>query len=247
MHRWSRRWRGSASSRGRTFDITKLDPAVARGLKVAPKAAQGAIMGHFKHAGIEVNGWQVMTKTGIYGTDYLQRAFVTAIGLGANRPQDAVYPTSIVDADGKPYDGANKYVMHFPKGQTPPAQGFWSLTMYDADYFFVANSLNRSTVSSRYRFPIQSRRIARSLHPGSLSGQGQGVELASRSRREVHPDATPLLASGDSPLDHRWLLEAARRDEGQVRTTSIPFRGRAEGSATAGLPRPRSSGASATR
>ena len=92
------------------------------------------------------------TKAGIYGTDYLQRALVTAIGLGANRPQDAIYPTSEVDADGKPYDGANKYVMHFDKGQMPPAQGFWSLTMYDAEYFFVANKLNRYTLSSRNKF-----------------------------------------------------------------------------------------------
>ncbi len=62
------------------------------------------------------NGWLFTTKTGLYGTNYLQRALVTAIGLGANRPQDAVYPTSEVDADGKPYSGANKYVMHFDKG-----------------------------------------------------------------------------------------------------------------------------------
>ena len=137
---------------GMPFDLSKLDPAVARGLQGVPKAAQETIMGFFKHAGIEVNGWQVMTKTGIYGTDYLQRAFVTAIGLGANRPQDAVYPTSVVDADGNAYDGANKYVMHFPRGQTPPAKGFWSLTMYDADYFFVANPLDRSTLSSRFDF-----------------------------------------------------------------------------------------------
>ena len=109
-------------------------------------------MGHFKEAGKDINGWRVMTNAGIYGTDYLQRAFVTAIGLGANRPQDAVYPTSQVDGEGKPYDGANKYVMHFSKGQTPPAKGFWSLTMYDADYFFVTNSLNRYTLSSRFDF-----------------------------------------------------------------------------------------------
>jgi len=96
-----------------------------------------------------VNGWQIMTKTGEYGTDYLQRAFVTAIGLGANRPQDAVYPTSEVDGDGSPYNGANKYVMHFAKGQAPPADGFWSLTMYNGDYFFVANELNKYTVSPR--------------------------------------------------------------------------------------------------
>ena len=60
-----------------------------------------------------------------------------------------MYPTSLVDGDGKAYDGANKYVPHFPKGLTPPAKGFWSLTMYDGDYFFVANPLNRYTLSPR--------------------------------------------------------------------------------------------------
>jgi len=65
----------------------------------------------------------VTTKTGIYGTDYLMRALVTAIGLGANRPQDAVYPTSQKDAEGRKYNGANKYVMRFPKGQLAPAEG----------------------------------------------------------------------------------------------------------------------------
>ena len=57
-----------------------------------------------------------------------------------------------VDADGKPYDGANKYVMHFDKGEMPPAQVFWSLTMYDAEYFFVPNKINRYTLSSRNKF-----------------------------------------------------------------------------------------------
>jgi hypothetical protein len=45
------------------------------------------------------------------------RALITAIGLGANRPQDAVYPTSQKDGEGKTYDGANKYVMRFAKGR----------------------------------------------------------------------------------------------------------------------------------
>ena len=103
-------------------------------------------------AGKAEDGWLFFTKTGIYGTNYLDRAFITAVGLGANRPQDAVYPTSEVDAAGKPYSGANKYVMHFDKGQMPPAKGFWSLTMYNADYFFVANPLNRYTLSTRNKF-----------------------------------------------------------------------------------------------
>jgi hypothetical protein len=76
---------------------------------------------------------------------------VTAIGLGANRVQDAVYPTSLKDAEGKAYEGTNKYVMHFPKGQLPPVGGFWSLTMYDANYFFVANPINRYSISARQK------------------------------------------------------------------------------------------------
>ena len=86
------------------------------------------------------------TKTGLYGADYIQRALITAIGLGANRPQDAIYPTSEVDGDGKPYSGANKYVMHFEKGKTPPVNAFWSITMYNSSYFFVENPLDRYTV-----------------------------------------------------------------------------------------------------
>jgi hypothetical protein len=74
---------------------------------------------------------------------------VTAIGLGANRPQDAVYPTSQKDADGRAYDGANKYVMRFARGQLPPVRGFWSVTMYDADYFFVNSPLKRYSISPR--------------------------------------------------------------------------------------------------
>jgi hypothetical protein len=95
------------------------------------------------------NGRGYTTKTGIYGTDYLMRALITAIGLGANRPQDAVYPTSPKDGEGRKYNGENKYVMHFPEGQLPPAQGFWSLTMYDAGYFFVENPINRYSISAR--------------------------------------------------------------------------------------------------
>jgi len=119
------------------------------GLQRVPKLAFEKIMGHFKTAGTQVNGWQFSTQTGLYGTDYLQRAFITAIGLGANRPQDAVYPTSEADADGKPYSGAEKYVMHLDKEAMPPADAFWSLTMYDASYFFVDNPLDRYTLSSR--------------------------------------------------------------------------------------------------
>jgi hypothetical protein len=137
---------------GQDFDLSKLDPAVAKGLQGVPKAAFKKIMGHLKNMVTLVNGWGIFPKTGLYGTNYLDRALITAIGLGANRPQDAIYPTSERDAHGKPYDGAHKYVMHFNKGQMPPVKGFWSLTMYNDKYFLVENPLNRYTLSSRNKF-----------------------------------------------------------------------------------------------
>jgi len=138
---------------GQDFDPSKLGAFDKEAIKTVPKLAQVKIMEYFKQAAVPVNGWTYLTKNiGTYGTDYIQRALVTAIGLGANRPQDAVYPTSEKDAAGKEYDGTKKYVMHFDKGQFPPVDGFWSLTMYDAAYFFVPNPLNRYTLSSRNKF-----------------------------------------------------------------------------------------------
>jgi hypothetical protein len=138
---------------GQDFDASKLGAFDKEAIKAVPKLAQVKIMEYFKKAAAPVNGWTYLTTNiGVYGTDYLQRALVTAIGLGANRPQDAIYPTSQKNADGDEYDGNKKYVMHFDKGQFPPVNGFWSLTMYDAAYFFVPNSLNRYTLSQRNKF-----------------------------------------------------------------------------------------------
>ena len=135
---------------GKDFDAAKLN---ADFIKRIPEVGFDRIMVQFKlnKEVKDVNGWGFTTKTGIYGTDYLMRALVTAIGLGANRPQDAVYPTSLKDSEGRPYEGTNKYVMHFPKGQLPPVHGFWSLTMYNDKYFFVSNPINRYSISARQK------------------------------------------------------------------------------------------------
>jgi hypothetical protein len=138
---------------GQDFDASKLGAFDKEATKAVPKAAQLKIMEYLKAAGTPINGWMFSTKTGIYGTDYIQRALITAIGLGANRPQDAVYPTAMKDADDKDLDAeSKKYVIHFDKGQMPPAKAFWSITMYDATYFFVPNPINRYTLSSRDKF-----------------------------------------------------------------------------------------------
>jgi hypothetical protein len=95
------------------------------------------------------NSWSMNTDTmGVYGNYYLKRAIVTQIGLGANLPEDVIYPVNLGDESGKPLDGANKYTLHFEKGETPPADAFWSVTLYDAEGFQVANSLNRFNLAS---------------------------------------------------------------------------------------------------
>ena len=133
---------------GQSFDASKLK---ADFVKRIPHVGFDRIMLQFKinKAVRNENGWAFTTKTGIYGTDYLMRGLITAIGLGANRPQDAVYPTSRADAEHRKYSGAHKYVMNFPKGHLPPVEGFWSLTMYDSEYFFVKNPIDRYSVSPR--------------------------------------------------------------------------------------------------
>lgn len=134
---------------GKDFDAGKFDPDF---VKEVPRVAYDRILLQTREnkAVKRINGWLFDTQTGVYGTDYLNRALVTAIGLGANRIQDAIYPTSLKDADGKDYDGAAyKYVIRFPKGQLPPARGFWSVTMYDANFFFVANPIDRYSISAR--------------------------------------------------------------------------------------------------
>jgi len=134
---------------GKDFDIDKLDPAVQRGLASAPEDAQKLMAWKVATLARVVNGWSMNTDTmGVYGNYYLKRAIVAQLGLGANLPEDALYPLNLGDEGGKPLDGTNRYTIHFDKGATPPTNAFWSITLYDKDGFQVGNSLNRFAVSS---------------------------------------------------------------------------------------------------
>ena len=200
---------------GQDFDASKLKADFAKRI---PEIAFDRIMIQFKinKEVKDVNGWGFTTKTGLYGTDYLMRALVTAIGLGANRPQDAVYPTSQKDADDRTYDGANKYVMRFPKGQTPPVEGFWSLTMYDGNYFFVANPINRYSISPRQNLKTNPDGSIDLYIQKELPRRGQGIELAAGAGRQVRPDAAHVLAGRKRTLDHRRDVDDPAGEEGVI-------------------------------
>jgi hypothetical protein len=137
---------------GSDWNISTLDTTIAEGLAEAPKAALAKMLAHAPHAGKIVNGWSITTPAGVYGTDYLQRALLNWQGPGWNRAEDAVYPNTKVDSEGKALSGANNWVIHFAKGELPPVKGFWSLTLYDNEGFFVANPLDRVNLSQRSNF-----------------------------------------------------------------------------------------------
>ncbi|MGH6827136.1 DUF1254 domain-containing protein [Methyloceanibacter sp.] len=134
---------------GKSFDLDKADPAVQKGLESTPEDAQKLMAWKMPTLAKVVNYWSMNTDTmGVYGNYYLKRALVTQLGLGANLPEDAIYPLNLADDTGKPLDGASNYTIHFDKGQIPPVDAFWSITLYDPDGFQVANGLNRFAVSS---------------------------------------------------------------------------------------------------
>jgi len=134
---------------GKSFDLAGADPTVQAAIQAAPATAQHLMAWKAPTIAQSVNGWSMDVDTvGVYGNYYLKRAIMAQIGLGANVPQDAVYPITLTDGDGQPLVGTNDYVLHFEASEVPPADAFWSVTIYDNDGYQVANSLNRFALSS---------------------------------------------------------------------------------------------------
>jgi hypothetical protein len=135
---------------GTSWDVSKLSKPVVEAINEGARMGQEDVIARLKTAGVHVNGWNIgIENIGTYGTSYLQRAMIALGGLGANLPEDAIYPTAFVDGNGNALDGANKYVLHFEPGKLPPADAFWSLTMYDGEGFQVPNALDRFAIGDR--------------------------------------------------------------------------------------------------
>jgi len=143
--------------RGKSFDFDKVPPTVKAALEAAPGSAQRLMAWKLPTLARVANKWSMNTDTmGVYGNYYLKRAIVAQAGLGANLPEDAVYPLNLGDDAGRPLDGANNYTITFEKGAEPPTEAFWSVTLYDREGFQVANPLNRFAVSSWMPFKYEA-------------------------------------------------------------------------------------------
>ena len=134
---------------GEDFDFDGLDSDTQDALNAAVPEAQDSIASKVR-AGELVNNWIVSREfQGTYSGSYRQRANIALKALDAKPPEDAIFPTTAVDADGNPYQGGNDYVLHFDADQLPPVGGFWSVTLYDSDGYLVDNSIDRYAIGDR--------------------------------------------------------------------------------------------------
>jgi hypothetical protein len=132
---------------GQLFDAAKAPPEIRAAFAAAPARAQAKIAGYAKRSAANINGWSmILNPVGTYGTDYLKRALVAMMGLGANTIEDAIYPTAFSDYGGKAFDSSKAYVMHLEAAELPPVHAFWSLTMYNDQQLFADNPIHRYAI-----------------------------------------------------------------------------------------------------
>jgi hypothetical protein len=136
---------------GQPFDLARLPATVADAVESGVAAARARLRGaDLTSFGKTVNGWQFLPgDVGRYGSNYELRAVVALRGLGANLPDDAVYPLTGVDAAGQPLSGQHRYRLRFGPGALPPVKAFWSLTIYGEDDFLVPNPIGRYALGDR--------------------------------------------------------------------------------------------------
>jgi hypothetical protein len=132
---------------GQALDWSQLDPSRIAALEAGYAAGIRQVEAAGRQPTAELrNGWAIAYGLGSYGTRYLIRAAIAWLGLGANLPEDGIYPTARVDSEGQPLDGANRYILRFAAEELPPVNGFWSLTIYNDRQHFVENSIGRYAI-----------------------------------------------------------------------------------------------------
>jgi len=135
------------------LDAADKDPKVKQWLIETAKATESAMLPPLRqwiHNGRSAgNGWNSQVNNAAWGTDYLNRTASAKSNMWENMPNETKYLYRDFDSTGQPLDGSNSYTLTFPKGQTPPVRGFWSLTLYNEQHFFNQNPLKRYSLGTK--------------------------------------------------------------------------------------------------
>jgi hypothetical protein len=104
----------------------------------------------FRNWGVQLDGyWSTTDNNAAFGTDYFTRTAVAKSNILVNAPTETKYFYQDLDGKGQRLNGSGRYTVTFAKGKTPPVHGFWSLTLYDAQHFFVPNELGRYSLGTK--------------------------------------------------------------------------------------------------
>ena len=95
------------------------------------------------------HSWSTLGNFAQFGTDYFSRTAVARSNILVNAARETAYLYQDLDSEGARLNGASRYSITFGPGQTPPVDGFWSLTLYDAHHFFVPNDLRRYSLGTK--------------------------------------------------------------------------------------------------
>jgi hypothetical protein len=135
------------------LDAAAKDPKITETLKQTAIAQEKDLMAplfEFRNNGRAVgNGWTSPPNGARWGVDYLSRAATARSNMYDNAPQETRYIYADFDSGGERLNGAHAYTVKFPKGQTPPVNGFWSLTLYNDSHLFSPNPLQRYSLGTK--------------------------------------------------------------------------------------------------
>ncbi len=135
------------------LDAAQADPSVKKALfDIAVKTEKEVIAPLFlwKHNGIPAgNGWNRSENNAQWGFDYMMRTATARSNMFENRPNETQYFFTDGDSEGSQLEGKNLYTITFPKGELPPVNGFWSLTIYNKYHLFEVNELNRYSLGTK--------------------------------------------------------------------------------------------------
>lgn len=196
---------------GAEFRMDGFPGEVRKAVEEGLAAGRKAVDEEQSRLGEMANGWQISLDTGRYGTRYAYRAAWAYNALGANLPEDALYPIAMTDGEGRRLNGSNKYELRFPKGGRPPVDAFWSVTMYDVDGYFIPNPIDRRTLGDRSNLkPGEDGSLTLYIQSDSPGRERESNWLPAPANQEFKI-AMRLYLPKKEVLDGSWKPPAIKR------------------------------------
>ena len=203
------------------MDIAALDEAAHDGLARAAATAPQIMKWKVKYRGTPYPTRWNNLRPGDYGDDYFDRAAGALEGLFVHDRAEAEYFSTYEDGNAHLLDGATNYVLHFNKEQIAPTltNGFWSFTMYGADFQLVKNPIDRFSIGDRTKGLTYNADGSLDIYIQHAAPAGPRGQLAAISAERTVPYQLPHLPAGEGCPGSGDARQIPAADQGgQLRT-----------------------------